>query len=187
MSRWILAVQNCIFRQTLIWHEKNRSDQRRYHKKIKVDAIVNAANSELAGGGGVDGAIHRAGGPSIMEECRKIGGCPTGEAVITTAGNLPCENVIHTVGPIWHGGSMGEPDLLHDTYFNSLFLAKVYDIKTIAFPNISTGVYGYPKDKAAKIAIDTTIDFLTNHDTEMKVTFVCFDEENLNLYKQLLH
>ena len=148
--------------------------------KMLVDAIVNAANSGLQGGGGVDGAIHRAGGPSIMEECRKFGGCPTGEAVMTTAGNLPAKFVIHTVGPIWNGGNSNEEQLLANTYQNSLKLANENQIKSIAFPNISTGIYGFPKDKAARIAIDTTRKFLKSSDID--VTFVCFDDENYNLY-----
>jgi len=154
--------------------------------KLKLDAIVNAANNGLRGGGGVDGAIHRAGGPSIMEECRKIGGCPTGKAVITTAGNLPSNYVIHTVGPIWFGGSKDEPQMLQSAYRNSLLLAQKNNIRTIAFPNISTGVYGFPKDQAAKIAVDATKEFLMNYDKEMMVTFVCFDDDNFSIYKRQL-
>lgn len=156
--------------------------------KLKVDAIVNAAKYSLMGGGGVDGAIHRAGGPSILEECRiirdKQGGCPTGEAVITTGGNLPAKYVIHTVGPIWNGGGEGEPEKLRNCYLNSINLAEQHGVKTIAFPNISTGVYGYPKKQAALIAVDT-IKSLKNSALE-KVIFVCFDEENHELYKSLL-
>ena len=154
--------------------------------KMHVDAIVNAANSGLKGGGGVDGAIHRAGGPAIMEECRKIGGCPTGEAVITTAGNLPAKFVIHTVGPVWGGGNKNEEKLLANAYYNSLNLATENGLKSIAFPNISTGVYGFPKDMASSIAIETTQNFLNSQKSTIKVTFVCFDEENYNLYKKVL-
>lgn len=159
--------------------------------KLKVDAIVNAANSSLMGGGGVDGAIHRAGGPAILEECRQIitmqGHCETGEAVITTGGNLPSRFVIHTVGPVWHGGSNNEQRMLENAYLNSLKLAIENGVETIAFPNISTGVYGFPKDKAAQIAIKTVTDFLTANDQLKMVYFVCFDQENFELYDHLLH
>jgi O-acetyl-ADP-ribose deacetylase (regulator of RNase III) len=155
--------------------------------KIKVDAIVNAANSSLLGGGGVDGAIHRAGGPAILEDCKKIrakqGGCKTGEAVITGAGNLPVKYVIHTVGPVWNGGQKGEPEKLANCYSGSLRLAIENDCKTVAFPNISTGVYGYPKEAAAKIAFRTVVDFLAGNEQIEKIVFVCFDEDN---YKLLL-
>jgi O-acetyl-ADP-ribose deacetylase (regulator of RNase III) len=154
--------------------------------KLEVDAIVNAANNSLMGGGGVDGAIHRAGGPEILAECRMIGGCPTGEAVITTAGNLPARFVIHTVGPVWSGGHTGEEKLLANAYRNSLELSVKNNVKSIAFPNISTGIYGYPKDEAAKIAVQTTSDFLLENGPELSVTFVCFDEENFLLYKKLI-
>lgn len=158
--------------------------------KLKVDAIVNAANSSLMGGGGVDGAIHRAGGPAILEECRQIitwqGRCETGEAVITTGGNLSTRFVIHTVGPVWHGGSNNEPILLENAYLNSLKLALENEVETIAFPNISTGVYGFPKDKAARIAIKTVTDFLNVHDQMRMVYFVCFDQKNYELYDHLL-
>jgi len=158
--------------------------------KLKVDAIVNAANSLLMGGGGVDGAIHRAGGPAILEECRQIiawqGRCETGEAVITTGGNLSARFVIHTVGPVWQGGSSNEPELLENAYLNSLALAVENDVETIAFPNISTGVYGYPKQKAAEIAIRAVTGFLAQNDQIRKVYFVCFDQENYELYRQLL-
>lgn len=159
--------------------------------KLTVDAIVNAANSSLMGGGGVDGAIHRAGGPAILEECRKIvakqGGCKTGDAVITTAGNLPAKFVIHTVGPVWNGGKKNESTLLANCYKNSLQLAVENKIQSIAFPNISTGIYGYPKRQAAEIATKTVNDFLKQNDFINKVYFVCFDEENYNYYKELLY
>lgn len=158
--------------------------------KIKVDAIVNAANSSLLGGGGVDGAIHRAGGPTILEECKKIvakqGGCKTGEAVITIAGNLPAKYVIHTVGPVWNGGQKNEELLLANCYKNSLQLAIINHCKIISFPNISTGVYGFPKDKAAKIAVTTVTRFLSQTDKIEKVIFVCYDAENEFLIGDLL-
>lgn len=158
--------------------------------KLEVDAIVNAANASLMGGGGVDGAIHQAGGPSILKECREIifreGPCPTGHAVITTAGNLPSKYVIHTVGPVWKGGKSDEEQLLERAYLNSLKLAHRYDIVSIAFPNISTGVYGFPKQKAAEIAIRTVTQFLSNNHQISKVYFICFDRENYELYQQLL-
>ena len=150
--------------------------------KAAVDAIVNAANTSLLGGGGVDGAIHRAGGKKILEDCRKIiarqGGCKTGEAVITTAGNLPAKFVIHTVGPVWNGGKNNEAQKLSDCYRNSLQLAVDNTCKTIAFPNISTGVYKFPKKEAAEIAVKTVLEYLSANDTIEKVIFVCFDEEN---------
>ena len=146
--------------------------------KVKADAIVNAANSSLLGGGGVDGAIHRAGGKEILEECRLIGGCRTGRAVVTTAGKLPARYVIHTVGPIWNGGENDEAQKLADCYTNSLKLAITKECKTIAFPNISTGIYHFPKDRAAKIAVDAVSEFLATTDKIEKVIFVCFDQEN---------
>ena len=146
--------------------------------KIEVDAIVNAANSRLAGGGGVDGAIHRAGGSVIMHECdlirEKSGGCPTGEAVITSAGKLPASKIIHTVGPVWMGGNNMEEELLVSAYRNSLKLAKENKLKTIAFPNISTGVYGFPKEKAAQIAIQTTTEFIHTNPEIKQVIFSVF-------------
>ncbi|HEX6432442.1 MAG TPA: O-acetyl-ADP-ribose deacetylase [Niastella sp.] len=158
--------------------------------KIKVDAIVNAANTSLLGGGGVDGAIHRAGGPAILEECQQIrarqGGCDTGQAVITTAGMLPAKYVIHTVGPVWNGGNMGEPELLADCYRNSLQLAAENGVKSIAFPNISTGIYHFPKPGAAAIAIETVQRFMANDNSLEEVSFVCFDDENYALYKERL-
>jgi len=158
--------------------------------KLNVDAIVNAANSSLMGGGGVDGAIHRAGGPVILDECSQIvarqGRCATGEAVITSGGNLPAKQVIHTVGPVWQDGKHNEANLLQNAYLNSLKLAVENGIETIAFPNISTGVYGYPKEKAAEIAIRTVTEFLRENDQLQQVYFVCFDEENLQIYQRLL-
>lgn len=153
--------------------------------KVKVDAIVNAANSSLMGGGGVDGAIHRAGGPEILEACKKIvarqGGCKTGQAVITTAGKLPSKFVIHTVGPIWTNGKNLEGERLADCYRNSLSLAVTNGCTSIAFPNISTGVYRFPKELAAKIAVQEVRNFLAKNATIQKVLFVCFDEENFRL------
>jgi O-acetyl-ADP-ribose deacetylase (regulator of RNase III) len=157
---------------------------------LQVDAIVNAANSSLLGGGGVDGAIHRAGGPQILEECRQIrnrqGGCKAGEAVITRGGKLKVKHVIHTVGPVWNGGNKNEEQLLANAYRNSLQLAVENNINTIAFPNISTGVYGFPKRRAAEIAIDTVEQFLQDNESIREIVFCCFDEENTSLYKQLL-
>ena len=158
--------------------------------RITVDAIVNAANPSLLGGGGVDGAIHRAAGPDLLAECRKIreswGECPTGEAVITGAGRLPCKKVIHTVGPVWHGGGKGEPELLASCYQRSLQLAQEAGLADIAFPNISTGVYGYPKAEAARLAVATVRKTLPSLPGIRKVIFVCFDDENLELYRHLL-
>ena len=158
--------------------------------KLQADAIVNAANSSLLGGGGVDGAIHRAGGPAILEECRKIrakqGGCDTGEAVITTAGLLPAKYVIHTVGPVWNGGKNQETELLANCYRNTLQLAAENGVKTIAFPNISTGIYHFPKPLAADIAIKEVQQFVANDNSIEEIFFVCFDDENYSLYKERL-
>jgi O-acetyl-ADP-ribose deacetylase len=158
--------------------------------KIKADAIVNAANTSLLGGGGVDGAIHRAGGPAILSACRQIrakqGGCDTGQAVITTAGLLPAKYVIHTVGPVWNGGNKDERELLASCYRNSLQLAVAHGVKTIAFPNISTGVYRFPKPEAAAIAIKAVQQFVANGNSIDEVFFVCFDNENYALYKERL-
>ncbi|WP_299708659.1 O-acetyl-ADP-ribose deacetylase [uncultured Tenacibaculum sp.] len=156
--------------------------------KIAVDAIVNAANSSLLGGGGVDGAIHRAGGKAILEACQEIrnrqGKCKTGESVITTAGNLPAKKVIRTVGPVYNGGSRLalEKELLINCYKNSMLLAKEHDLETIAFPNISTGIYKFPKQLAAEIAIET----VKEYPVVEKLIFVCFDEENFTIYKEIL-
>ena len=158
--------------------------------KLTTDAVVNAANTSLLGGGGVDGAIHKAGGKAILEECIAIrnrqGGCKTGEAVITTAGNLPSKFVIHTVGPVWHGGNNNEEVLLAAAYTNSLSLAVEHNIRTIAFPNISTGIYHFPKQSAAAIAIDAVKNFMLTPGTINKVIFICFDDENHNIYKTIL-
>ena len=151
----------------------------------QVDAIVNAANAALRGGGGVDGAIHRAGGPDIMAECRRIGGCPTGDAVRTTAGRLPADRVIHTVGPIWSGGNAGEPDLLASAYRRSLQVAAAHGARTVAFPSISTGVYGYPKDLAAETALDAVSAALANLDLD-EVRFVVFGDDDLAIYQQAM-
>ncbi len=154
--------------------------------KLNFDAIVNAANRTLLGGGGVDGAIHRAAGPELLEACRRLKGCECGEAKITPGFKLPASYVIHTVGPVWHGGKNRENELLGQCYIRSLELALKNKLKTIAFPNISTGVYGFPKSQAAEIAISTVQDFLTKHGRVIEITFVLFDSENEILYKKLL-
>lgn len=155
-----------------------------------TDAIVNAANSSLMGGGGVDGAIHRAGGPAILEECKQIvsrqGRLPTGEAVITTGGNLPARYVIHTVGPVWHGGQKGESDLLANAYRHSLELAVAKRLKSVSFPSISTGVYGYPVHLAAGAALRAVMDFLRNNDSLDEVVFVLFDDRTHDAYNETL-
>ena len=153
---------------------------------LKSDAIVNAANESLLEGGGVDGAIHRAAGKALLEECRGIGGCPTGEARITKGYNLYAKYVIHTVGPVWRGGGNNEYELLRNAYLNSLQIAAENKLEKVAFPNISTGVYGFPKKLAADIAIKTTEEFLSRHQHPQKVIFVCFDEENYTIYRQIL-
>lgn len=156
--------------------------------KQEVDAIVNAANNTLLGGGGVDGAIHRAAGPELLEECRKIGGCETGKAVITKGYNLPAEYVIHTVGPVWRGGSHGEAELLASCYKESLKLAVERGIRTIAFPSISTGAYGYPVELAAPIAINTVAEFVDSASSSSieEVRFVCFHEKTYEIYRREL-
>ncbi len=158
--------------------------------RMEVDAIVNAANSGLLGGGGVDGAIHGAGGPAIMEACRAIrdaqGGCPTGEAVITTGGRLAAPYVIHAVGPVWHGGDQGEDELLANAYRNSIRLAAQHHLRRLAFPNISTGIYGFPRERAADIAIAAVREALAAAPEIEQVTFVCFDDENYRLYRERL-
>jgi O-acetyl-ADP-ribose deacetylase (regulator of RNase III) len=148
-----------------------------------VDAIVNAANSSLLGGGGVDGAIHRAGGPAIVQECKKIGGCPTGEAVITAGGKLQARHVIHTVGPVWRGGERGEPALLASAYANSVALAAAHELASIAFPSISTGAYGYPLEQAARIALAAVIKHLRGATTLSTVRFVLFNRMTLEAYE----
>lgn len=159
--------------------------------QITVDAIVNAANNSLLGGGGVDGAIHRAGGTAILEECKKIrarqGGCPTGEAVITTAGRLPAQFVIHTVGPVWNGGKQHEDQLLQSCYIRSLMLAEQYQLSSIAFPNISTGIYGFPKARAARLAVQVIRQVLAQCQYLQQVILVCHDAENYALYQEVLN
>lgn len=156
-----------------------------------TDAIVNAANSSLMGGGGVDGAIHRAGGPAILEECKQIvakqGRLPTGQAVITTAGNMKARHVIHTVGPIWHNGAHQEAALLASAYRESLKLAAEKNLKSVSFPSISTGAYGYPIDLASRIALRTAIDFLSKPSSIKEVVFVLYGEDNYKAYKEALH
>jgi len=160
--------------------------------KITVDAIVNAANCSLMGGGGVDGAIHRAGGPAILDECRKIrhdrypDGLPTGEAVATTAGDLPARWVIHTVGPVWHGGKRNEDDLLYAAYAKSHRLAAELGAKSIAYPAISTGVYGYPKHEACAVAVGAVAEWLGAHDLPRTVTFCCYGAADAALYRERL-
>lgn len=159
--------------------------------KVEVDAIVNAANTSLLGGGGVDGVIHRAGGKAILEDCQKIrnkqGGCKVGNAVITTAGNLQARFVIHAVGPVWNNGRSNENGLLASAYTNSLLLMLKHKIHTVAFPNISTGIYKFPKDQAANIAITTVANFLVTTNQIKEVVFVCFDEENFRIYDNILN
>jgi O-acetyl-ADP-ribose deacetylase (regulator of RNase III) len=163
--------------------------------RLSVDAIVNAANPGLLGGGGVDGAIHRAAGPGLLKECQRIaaarkglpgGACPPGEAVITGAYRLPCKRVIHTAGPVWEGGGAGEAALLASCYRKSLLLAAGENLESAAFPNISTGVYGYPRKEAARIALAAVQEALQETGGIKKVLFVCFDEENYRIYRELL-
>ena len=154
--------------------------------KEETEAIVNAANSGLRGGGGVDGAIHRAGGPSILEECRKIGHCPTGQAVVTSGGNLPAKYVIHTVGPVWSGGNRNEAGLLKSAYLESLKIASKKGLKSVSFPAISTGAYGYPLNEAARIALKTAIDYLKEHQEIELVRFVLFGKPMLDVFAEQL-
>jgi O-acetyl-ADP-ribose deacetylase (regulator of RNase III) len=155
--------------------------------KLKVDAIVNAANTSLLGGGGVDGAIHRSAGKELLEECRQLNGCKTGEAKITKGYNLLAKHVIHTVGPVWNGGKRNEEQLLASAYSNSLRLALENDLRTIAFPNISTGVYSFPKERAASIAIAAVQSFCKDFpDALDAIIFVCHDDENYSLYQRLI-
>ncbi len=151
---------------------------------LAVDAIVNAANKSLLGGGGVDGAIHRAAGPALLEECRTLGGCETGEAKLTGGYALPAKYVIHTVGPIWHGGSEGEPDLLANCYRNALHVALGHDVESIAFPAISTGIYGYPLGAATEIAVNTVREVAGG--SGLAVTFACFDDRTREVYARHL-
>jgi O-acetyl-ADP-ribose deacetylase (regulator of RNase III) len=153
---------------------------------LEVDVIVNAANNSLLGGGGVDGAIHRAAGPALLEECRMLGGCATGEAKITGGYRLQAKWVIHTVGPVWRGGHKKEEYLLACAYRESLLLAREYELKSIAFPNISTGVYGFPKELAAEIAIEEVKSYLRLNSLPEKVIFCAFDQENFEIYQEML-
>ena len=152
--------------------------------QFEFDAIVNAANQSLLGGGGVDGAIHRGAGPQLLEECRALGGCPTGEARITAGYNLPARYVIHTVGPVWHGDDCNEDNLLAACYRNSLQLALDHQLKSIAFPSISTGAYRFPLSRASRIALRIILDFIANEESAPRVIMTCFSEQDLDAYRQ---
>jgi O-acetyl-ADP-ribose deacetylase len=154
--------------------------------QLDVEAIVNAANSTLLGGGGVDGAIHNAAGPGLLEECKTLEGCPSGEAKLTSGYNLLAKWVIHTVGPVWHGGNNNEEKLLSSCYTNCLRIAEEFKMKSIAFPNISTGIYGYPKDKAAEVAINSVNNFIKTSEYLEKLVFAVFDIENVEIYRKLI-
>jgi O-acetyl-ADP-ribose deacetylase (regulator of RNase III) len=154
--------------------------------RLEVDAIVNAANESLLGGGGVDGAIHRAAGPELLAECRTIGGCPTGQARITKGYKLRAGNVIHTVGPVWHGGNHGEKELLRSCYVSSLELAEREKLRSMAFPCISTGVFGYPKKQACAVAVTTVTEWLGSHEWPAEVVFCCFATDDEELYQNEL-
>ena len=152
--------------------------------QLKVDAIVNAANQSLLGGGGVDGAIHRAAGPQLLEECRTLNGCSTGEAKITSGYNLRARHVIHTVGPVWHGGDRNEDNLLAGCYINSMRLAVDHKLRSIAFPSISTGVYSFPVERASRIALRVVLDFLATEEVAPRVVMTCFSEQDLDVYRR---
>jgi O-acetyl-ADP-ribose deacetylase len=154
--------------------------------KLAVEAVVNAANEAMCGGGGVDGAIHRAAGPELLQECLKVGGCPQGEARLTKGYRLPAKHIIHTVGPVWEGGGHGEAEALASAYRSSLELAEKVGATTVAFPCISTGVYGYPKPQACEVAVNTVFKWLSGHETPHEVTFCCFAEDDARLYRQRL-